>query len=51
MEAFADWFRWLYDATGINLTYFYDPFDRARMLKGLVLRLWMAAAMFSVTIS
>ncbi len=50
MEAFADWFRWLYDATGINLTYFYDPFDRARMLRGLVLTLWMAAVTIVLSI-
>lgn len=50
MEAFADWFRWLYDATGINLTYFYDPFDRARMLRGLVLTLWMAGVTIVLSI-
>ena len=27
MQEFFDWFRWLYDATGINLTIFYDSFD------------------------
>jgi polar amino acid transport system permease protein len=35
MQAVADWFRWLYDATGINLTYMYDGFDQARVLKGI----------------
>jgi polar amino acid transport system permease protein len=29
------WFRWLHDATGINLTIFYDAFDRSRFLSGL----------------
>ena len=29
MEPFWDWFRWLHDASGINLTIFYDPFDRS----------------------
>lgn len=50
MEAFVDWFRWLYDATGINLTYIYDPFDRARMLRGLLLTLWMAGVTIVLSI-
>ena len=35
MNAIAQWFRHLYETTGINLTIFYDPFDRARFLHGL----------------
>lgn len=31
----AQWFRRLYETTGINLPMFYDPFDRARFLHGL----------------
>ncbi len=31
----AEWFRHLYATTGINLTIFYDPFDRSRFLHGL----------------
>ena len=44
MQPFYDWFRRLYDATGINLNYIYDDFDRARMLKGVVLTLELSAA-------
>jgi polar amino acid transport system permease protein len=44
MQTFYDWFRWLYDSTGINLSYFYDDFDRARMLWGLWLTLELAAS-------
>jgi len=36
MQRFWDWFRWLYDATGINLTIFYDPFDRGRFVSGFL---------------
>jgi polar amino acid transport system permease protein len=32
-----DWFRWLHDTTGINLTIFYDAFDRARFASGLLM--------------
>ena len=31
-----DWFRWLYEATGIKLTIFYDPFDRSRFFDGFL---------------
>ena len=32
MDAFFEWFRWLYETTGINLTIFYDAFDRKRFV-------------------
>ena len=28
-----EWFRWLHDAHGINLTIFYDPVDRQKFLR------------------
>ncbi|MBX6366549.1 MAG: amino acid ABC transporter permease [Rhodospirillales bacterium] len=31
-----DWFRWLYEATGIKLTIFYDDFDRSRFFNGFL---------------
>ena len=34
MNAVAAWFRQLYQTTGINLPIIYDPFDRARFLRG-----------------
>ena len=34
MESFYDWFRILYEDTGINLTIFYDEFDRERFVEG-----------------
>jgi polar amino acid transport system permease protein len=36
MDAFWDWFRWLYETTGIKLTIFYDGFDRARFAWGFL---------------
>ena len=35
MEPVYAWFQWLYEAHGINLTFIYDPFDRARMIRGV----------------
>jgi polar amino acid transport system permease protein len=36
MQFIWDWFRWLYQTTGINLTIFYDPFDRHRFADGFL---------------
>jgi polar amino acid transport system permease protein len=37
MQFVWDWFRWLNDSTGINLTIFYDPFDRGRFASGFLM--------------
>jgi polar amino acid transport system permease protein len=52
MEAFFDWFRWLYQETGINLTYIYDSYDRTRLLKGFCTTILLASTclFFSVII-
>ncbi len=39
MQPIYDWFREFYERTGINLTFIYDDFDRARMVKGFFLTL------------
>ncbi|MGE5169266.1 MAG: amino acid ABC transporter permease [Rudaea sp.] len=46
MQFVWDWFRWLYDTTGINLTIFYDAFDRARFVSGF----WMTVKLSVVCI-
>jgi polar amino acid transport system permease protein len=52
LELFYSWFQWLYNETGINLTIFYDAFDRARMLEGLwtTIQLSIICLFFSVLI-
>ena len=52
MDALWEWFRWLNDATGINLTIFYDRFDRARFASGFLMTVRLAAIciFFSVLI-
>ncbi|GLK73498.1 amino acid ABC transporter permease [Ancylobacter dichloromethanicus] len=35
MDAIAEWFRTLYDTTGINITVVYDAYDRQRFIEGL----------------
>jgi polar amino acid transport system permease protein len=46
LQAFWHWFAWLHDKTGINLTIFYDPFDRARFAEGF----WMTVKLSFVCI-
>lgn len=46
MQPVWNWFRWLYQATGINLTIFYDAFDRARFASGF----WMTVELSVVCI-
>ena len=35
MEVVWEFFGWLYEVHGINLTIFYDDLDRARFIKGI----------------
>ncbi len=43
MEAIWQWFHWLYKAYGINLTVFYNAYDRHMFFQGFVLTLWISA--------
>ena len=52
MEAFFEWFKILYDNTGINLPFLYDSYDRNRMWNGflMTIKLSVVALFFSVII-
>ena len=52
MDAFWEWFRWLYEVTGIKLTIFYDGFDRQRFVWGFLtsIRLMAICLIASVVI-
>ena len=52
MQLVWDWFRWLHDATGINLTIFYDAFDRGRFASGfwMTVKLSITCIVLSVVI-
>ena len=43
MDDVAAWFKWLYQATGIKLTVFYDSYDRARFIEGFYTTLKLSA--------
>jgi polar amino acid transport system permease protein len=42
MDAVAEWFRWLYETTGLNFTIFYDPYDRQRFVDGLQMTVFLS---------
>lgn len=52
LQPIWDWFRQLHETTGINLTIFYDPFDRARFFHGFLtsVRLMSVCVVCSVII-
>ena len=50
MQPIYDWFRDFYERTGINLTFIYDDFDRARMIRGFFLTLELAVVTILLSI-
>jgi polar amino acid transport system permease protein len=50
MQPIYDWFRSLYETTGINLTFIYDDFDRARVIKGFFLTIELAVVTIILSI-
>lgn len=51
MDGIENWFRWLYDATGINLSIFYDDYDRGRFLEGILITLELSVACIVASIA
>jgi len=52
LDAFYEWFRVLYEQTGINLSFIYDSYDRNRMISGffMTIKLSIICLFFSVVI-
>ncbi len=52
MDGFYEWFKVLYDDTGINLPFIYDSYDRGRMIDGffMTIKLSFVCLFFSVII-
>src|SRR3954463_16550981 len=51
MNFIAEWFQRLYDATGINFTVFYDPYDRARYLSGVWTTIYLSGVTIAISIA
>ncbi|HEU0216837.1 MAG TPA: amino acid ABC transporter permease [Stellaceae bacterium] len=50
MQAVWNWFAWLHQQTGINLSIFYDPFDRERFGKGFLTTVELAVACIALSL-
>lgn len=52
MDMIADWFRQLYETTGINVTIVYDPYDRHKFIDGvgMTVMLSVSSIFFSLLI-
>lgn len=42
LEGIYEWFRWLNQQTGINLTIVHDSYDRERMIRGFLNTIWLS---------
>lgn len=42
MEGFYEWFRWLYDETGINLVFFYEAYERERFVRAMLTTIYLS---------
>jgi polar amino acid transport system permease protein len=45
-----NWFRWLYETTGINLTIFYDAYDRHRFFDGFLTSLELMGSCIALSV-
>jgi polar amino acid transport system permease protein len=50
MDLVADWFRSLYETTGLNVTIFYDAYDRKRFLDGLMMTVYLSVISILVSL-
>lgn len=50
MQEIYEWFRWLNEATGINLTIVYDSYDRERMIDGFVNTIYLSLVCLGLSV-
>lgn len=50
MQSLAEFFRWLAETHGVNLTIFYDSVDRSRFLTGLFTTIWLSVVCIILSI-
>jgi polar amino acid transport system permease protein len=51
MDAIYNWFAALNEHHGINLTVFYDAYDRERFFNGLLMTLWLSAVSILLSVA
>jgi polar amino acid transport system permease protein len=50
VQEIYEWFRWLNEATGINLTIVYDSYDRERMIDGFVNTIYLSLVCLGLSV-
>jgi polar amino acid transport system permease protein len=50
MDAFWEWFRWLYEETGINFSVFYDPYHRNAFYNGFWMTILISASCLGISV-
>ena len=50
LQPIWDWFQWLYDEHGINLSIFYDSFDRERFFEGILTTIELSAVCVALSL-
>ncbi|MGU3496516.1 amino acid ABC transporter permease [Xanthobacteraceae bacterium A53D] len=50
MDLVAEWFRQLYETTGINLTIVYDAYDRQRFISGVGMTIYLSVVSILISI-
>lgn len=51
LEPVWQWFEWLYDVHGINLTIFYDSYDRERFAWGIVMTVVLSTVCMATSVA
>jgi len=50
MQVIGDWFRSLYETTGLNFTIFYDPYDAMQFLHGIGMTIYLSVVSILVSL-
>jgi polar amino acid transport system permease protein len=50
MQEIADWFRSLYETTGLNFTIFYDPYDATQFVNGVGMTIYLSIVSIAVSL-
>lgn len=50
MQVIGDWFRSLYETTGLNFTIFYDPYDATQFIHGIGMTLYLSVVSILISL-
>lgn len=50
MHVIGEWFRSLYETTGLNFTIFYDPYDATHFIKGVGMTIYLSIVSIAISL-